>query len=512
MVKFLGLFKKIFSRLFAVALTVILQVAIIVYFAFELTNKYIYFQVISSIIGILVFVGIINKRIHPEHKLMWAFLMLLIPVFGVTLFILLEVNKPSKKRIKKFTTFNKELINKEDQYKDEVYQIANHYKGQFKYLESMSSFNTYKNTNCHYLKDGTEFYESLLNDLKNAKKFIFMEYFIIRPGKMWDSILKVLEEKVKEGVEVRFLYDDVGSANYVRGNYYKKLKEKGINCAKFNTMIPLVSSYHNNRDHRKITVIDGYIGYTGGINIGDEYINITSPFGYWKDNAVKLVGEAVDSLTILFLQNFALATFSKQEFEPYLFKNASISPIISNEIVFPFGTGPSHLYYDNMAVDVLLNMINNAKVSIDITTPYLIIDYALTNALIAASAKGVKVRILIPGKPDKRLIYAFGKQYALELINHGIEMYAYTPGFNHAKSVLIDDEIAYVGTTNLDFRSLLHHYECGVIIYNSSCLKDIDANFENDYLKSKLLKAQDIKTTIFTKVIVSFLRVFQSLL
>ena len=512
MVKVFGLFKRIFSRLFAVALTVILQVLIIVYFAFELTNKYIYFQIISSIIGVLVFVGVINKRIHPEHKLMWAFLMLLIPVFGVTLFILLEVNKPSKKRINKFTTFDNKLIYKDEQYKKDVYEISKDYKGQFKYLEKMSSFNTYKNTTCLYLKDGTEFYESLLEDLKNAKKFIFMEYFIIRPGKMWDSILKVLTDKVKEGVEVRFLYDDVGSANYVRGNYYKKLKELGINCAKFNTMIPLVSSYHNNRDHRKITVIDGNIGYTGGINIGDEYINITSPFGYWKDNAIKLVGEAVDSLTILFLQNFALASFSKQEIEPYLFKNSSSLPIISNELVFPFGTGPSHLYYNNMAVDVLLNMINNAKKSIDITTPYLIIDYALTNALISACSKGVKVRILIPGKPDKKLIYAFGKQYALELMNYGIEIYSYTPGFNHAKSVLIDDEFAYVGTTNLDFRSLLHHYECGVLIYNSSCLKDIDANFESDYLKSKLLKPEDIKTSFFTKVIVSFLRVFQSLL
>lgn len=511
MEKLFGLFKMIFSRIFLVALSVIIQVVLLVYFAFELTGDFVYFQALSTILGILVFVIVVNRKLHPEHKLMWAFLIMAVPIVGITLYIVLDASKPSKRRMKKYTSFDTSLIAKDDNYKKEVYSIANKYEGQIKYLEKNSLLNCYKNTECNFYPNGLSFYEALLEDLRQAKKFIFMEYFIIRPGKMWDSILEVLEQKVKEGVEVRFLYDDVGSCNYVRGWYYKKLKKLGINCAKFNTMIPMVSSYHNNRDHRKITVIDGKIGYTGGINIGDEYLNITSPYGYWKDNAVRIKGEATNNLTILFLQNFSLATLNKKtDFAPYLYKEKEV--INNNQLVFAYGTGPKVLYHENMAIDVFLNLINQAQKYIDISTPYLIIDYSLRNALISAAARGVRVRILFPSKPDKKLIYAFGKQYALELIEHGVEVYSYTPGFNHAKSILIDDEVAYIGTTNLDFRSLLHHYECGVWLYNCDCIKDIDENFEKDYLCSKKLSAKDIKTSLFTKILISFLKIFSPLL
>ena len=510
--KISGLFKSIFSRIFLVALAVITQVILLVFFTFELTTKYVYLQIISSIIGIVVFVIVINKKIHPEHKLMWTFLILLFPIFGITLFLLLDINKPSKRHLKKYIDFDLNEIKKEKDYKQDVYMISNDYSGQLKYLENVSKLNAYKNTQITYLSGGTNFYNSLIKDLKNANKFIFMEYFIIKHGKMWNSILEILKDKASKGVQVKLIYDDVGSANYLKANYYKKLRELGIECVKFNKMIPLVSSYHNNRDHRKITIIDGYIGYTGGINIGDEYINVDSPYGYWKDNAIRLEGEAVDNLSILFLQSFSLASRKKQNLGQYLYQNNSIKQIVSNEIVIPFGTGPSNIYYENMAVDVIINLISQAKVSIDITTPYLIIDYSLTNALIAAKEKGVKVRILIPGMPDKKIIYAFGKQHALNLLKHGIEIYSYTPGFNHAKSILIDDALAYVGTTNLDFRSLIHHYECGALIYNSICVKDIDANFESDYLKSKKLSEQDLKTSWITKIFVSFMKIFQSLL
>ena len=505
-------FKLIFSRLFAVAITVIAQVVIIAHFMIKLTTSYIYFQLAESIIGFLVFVALVNRRMNPEQKIIWAFLIIIFPVIGVTLYILFSSNTPSIKRIKKYTKFDKKIIEQTNQYNESIYQTAKEYKGQIKYLENMSSMYPRKNTTTNYYKDGRQFYVALMNDLKNAKKHIFMEYFIIRPGKMWDSIVDVLKQKAQEGVDVRFIYDDLGSAKYVKGNYYKKLRKYGIKCYKFNKMIPLVSSYHNNRDHRKITVIDGYIGYTGGINLADEYLNLTSPFGYWKDNAVRLCGEGVDNLTILFLQSYALVSGKIQDYETYLFKNNSQCIIENDEIVFPYGTGPSNQYYDNMAEDVFLNMIGQAKRSIDISTPYLIIDYSITNALIAAAARGVKVRILIPAKPDKKLIYAFSKQTAYELALQGVEIYTYTPGFNHAKSFLVDDEIAFVGTTNLDFRSLIHHYECGVWLYNSSCIKDIDRNFENDYLKSKLTKPEDLKMGVITKIVVSFLKVFQSLL
>ncbi len=503
-------FKLIFSRLFLVGLAVILQVTLLSYFIFDLTQSYFYFQVSEAVFGFLAFIAINNsKKIHPEHKILWVILLLVIPFVGITLYILFMINTPSKKIIKKYTTYDKKIISKSNEYQREIKSISNKYYGQIKYIESMSSLTCCKNTKCTYFYDGMHFYESLLNDLKNATKFILMEYFIINNGKMWNGILDILKEKVKEGVEVKFLYDDLGSCRYVSGNYYKYLRKLGIKCYKFNPMIPLVSSYHNNRDHRKITIIDGKIAYTGGINISDEYINLTHPYGYWKDNAVRLEGEAANNLTILFLQLYGVASRTKQDFEYYMNKD---NDIVSDEIIMPYGTGPKNFYYENMATDIFLNMISQAQHSIDISTPYLIIDYALTNALIAASKRGVRVRILIPSKPDKKLIYAFTKQAALQLLSNGVEIYTYTPGFNHAKSFLVDNKIAFVGTTNLDFRSLIHHYECGVYIYNSPCIKEIDINFEKDYLKSKKVAQKDFKNKLITTIIVSFLKIFQSLL
>lgn len=509
---FMKILKTIFSRVFAIALSVIIQVAIIVILMEEMAASYLYFQAALSIIGLLVFIVLVNKKMNPEHKMIWAFLVIVFPLLGIMLYFILWLNSPKKKTIKKYTTFNENIVKQDGSYKEEVYQICKDFKGQYKYIENMSSLNVYKNSKCTYLKSGTRFYNSLIKDLKDAKEFIFMEYFIINHGKMWDSILEILKQKVKEGVEVRLVYDDLGSAKYVRGNYFKQLRKYGIKCYKFNTMIPLVSSYHNNRDHRKITIIDGYIAYTGGINLSDEYMNITSPFGHWKDNAVRIEGEATNNLTILFLQSYALASKEKQEFDKYLYNKEKHPVIESNEVLLPFGTGPSNMYYKNMSSDVFLHLINQAKKSIDISTPYLVIDYALTNALIAASVRGVKVRILIPSIPDKKLVYAFAKDTAHDLSSYGIEIYTYTPGFNHAKSFLVDDEIAFVGTTNLDFRSLLHHYECGVLIYNSPCLKDIDSNFEDDYLKSKLMNEKELRSNVVVKLILSFLKVFQSLL
>lgn len=510
--KIKGFLKLLFSRLFAIALTVILQVVILVYYLSELSENYIYVQIISLIVGVIVFISMVNKNMHPEQKILWAFLIMAFPIIGTVLYVLFNINNPLKKKFIKYYELDIKNISNVANNKQDVYELSNGYESQFKYLEKMTGLNLNKDTNTKFLKDGKEFYDSLIADLKGAKKFIFMEYFIIHPGVMWDSILEVLKEKVKEGVEVRFIYDDIGSCKYVKGNYYKKLRKEGIKCYVFNKMIPLVSSYHNNRDHRKITVIDGIIGYTGGINLSDEYMNLNSPYGHWQDNAIRLNGKGVDNLTVLFLQCYSLLSRKRNDIKPFLYEQNKIENIENNELVFSFGTGPKSVYYDFLAIDVFLNLINNAKKSIDITTPYLLTDFSITNALIAASAKGIKVRILFPGKPDKKLVWSFGKQTALELIKHGIEVYSYTPGFNHAKSFLVDDQIAYVGTTNLDYRSLLHHYECGTIIYNSNTINDIDDYFEKNYLKSKLLKEEDLKVNPLTKVIISFLRIFESLL
>ncbi len=510
MAKFLSIIKLIFSRLFFVAISVIAQVVIVSYYIFNLTESYVYFQLISSIIGLIVFVLIVNDKVPPEQKMLWSFLIIAFPIVGIVIYIVLKAEEPMAKRTRRYAKLpSLPLENVKEQEK--IYEIANKYAGQIKYLETMSSFRAYRNTKVAFLKDGKEFYESLMKDLENASKYIFLEYFIINHGHMWNSILNVLKEKVKEGVEVKLIYDDVGCVKYLRGSYYKYLRKLGIECYKFNTMLPFVSAYHNNRDHRKIAIIDGKIAYTGGINISDEYMNLVQIYGHWKDNAVRLTGQGINNLIILFLQNFSIVSLKQQNYEKYLY-DESLNDILNDEIVMPYGTGPRSRYYENFATDAFLNLINQASKNIDISTPYLIIDYAISNALIAAVARGVKVRLLIPATPDKALVYAFTKSAAYELAINGVEIYKFTPGFNHAKTFLIDDEVAYVGTTNLDFRSLLHHYECGVWIYNSDCILDIKKDFDDDFAKSKLVPPKELKYNFFMRLLISFLKIFQSLL
>lgn len=510
--KIKGVLKLIFSRLFAVAITVIAQVALFGLWLFRLNENVFIVQIILVVLSVLVVVIISNQKTHPEQKILWYLVVLAFPVIGIPLYILFTTSTLFKGKIKKYGDVNQEACLKDEKVKQEIYDKAGRFANDIKYIENVAKLNASKNTNCTYLKDGESFYHSLIKDLKNAKKFIFLEYFIINTGVMWDSILAILKEKVAEGVDVRILYDDLGTCKYLKGNYHKTLRKMGIKCYKFNTMIPLVSSYHNNRDHRKITVIDGVIGYTGGINLSDEYINLTSPFGHWKDNAIRLEGEGVDNLTILFMQIYSLSSRTINDVEPFLYKNNKEKDIVSDDVVIAFGSEPTNNCYENKAINVFLNMINSATRSIDITTPYLITDFSITNALIAASKKGIKIRVFFPSKPDKKIIWLLGKLTAMELAKNGVEIYSYTPGFNHAKSILIDDAIAFIGTTNLDYRSLLHHLECGVLVTNSECMKAIDENYEGDYLKSKLLTVDELKMNPIAKIMVTFLRVFQSLL
>ena len=318
-------------------------------------------------------------------------------------------------------------------------------------------------------------YRSLIEDLKKAEKFIFMEYFIVEPGKMWSSIVDILEQKVKEGLDVRVLYDDLGSSPHVKSRYYKTLRKRGIKCYKFNKFIPVVSGIHNNRDHRKITVIDGQIGYTGGLNMADEYCNFTHPYGKWKDTAVRLSGKAVNNLTLLFLENYNMTAGTKDHFSDYLLAQAEETE--ENAMVQPFGDGPEPQYHELIAENAFLSMIENAKESVYITTPYLIIDYTLQRALCFAAKRGVDVQLITPGVPDKKLVYAVTRSNYGALLKAGVKIYEYTPGFIHSKTVVADGKVAFCGTVNFDYRSLVHHFECGVLLYGGKTVTEMQNDF-----------------------------------
>ena len=322
--------------------------------------------------------------------------------------------------------------------------------------------------------------------MKNAKHFIFLEYFIFGEGKILDELLEILQEKVKEGLDVRVIYDDIGSIKKLPYQFDKKLNKMGIKCIKFNKYYPFVSVVYNNRDHRKIAVIDGYIGYTGGINISDEYANYINKFGYWKDNGIRLYGEAVQNFTMMFLKIYDVFSNEKTNYEDFLPHKYHQEEFKSDGFIQPFGDGPAPVYENYIGENVYLNLINQATKYVYITTPYLIVDHLLMNALENAAKRGVDVKIITPGIPDKKIIYSVTRDSYGSLIKAGVKIFEYKPGFLHAKTIIVDDEISMIGTINFDYRSLVHHFECGCLMINNSSLKEIKEDFLNILKECKI--------------------------
>ena len=311
-----------------------------------------------------------------------------------------------------------------------------------------------------------------------------MEYFIIEEGKMWNSIYEILKEKIKNNVKVYIIYDDFGCMKTLAEDYYEKLNEEGISCVPANKFRPVLSRIHNNRDHRKITVIDGKIGFTGGINLSDEYINEKVKFGHWKDTAIKLEGEAVNNLTALFLEMWN--SQNQEQLDEKKFLNQKVEEIKEVGVVAPYGDGPEYIYKDNIGKYVYINMLNAAKKYVYITTPYLLCDYEILNALCICAKKGVDVRIITPHIPDKKTIFIMTQSNYRNLIQNGVKIYEYTPGFIHAKQFICDDIFATCGTINLDYRSLVHHFECGVWMYNVQCIEKM----KNDFLETQIISEE----------------------
>lgn len=365
---------------------------------------------------------------------------------------------------------------------------------QSQYIANNTFLPVYNNTFNKYFESGEVFFNSLVEDLKTAKNFIFLEFFIIGNGVLWNSILDILKQKVKEGVEVRVIFDDVGSFKVLPYKYNKVLENFGIKCVVFNPITPVLSLVHNNRDHKKIAIIDGKIAYTGGVNIADEYINKLQKFGHWKDNGIKLTGDATKSYTLMFLETWHYFRDSSEDCSIYL----NTPPIIGdgnyNGYVHPYVGDP--MSDNNVSRNIYINIINNAIDYIYITTPYFAVDQDFFSALATASKRGVDVRIITPHIPDKTYIFRVTQSYYKELIKHGIKVYEYTPGFMHAKTLIADDKIATVGTVNFDYRSFYHNYECGVWLYDTDSINDIKNDVEKTFEKSLEIDENFIKTNI----------------
>ena len=484
-------FKLLFNRLVIAGILILLQLAVILFWILTLTDDFIYFYFFSLVLGLSLVIYILGRTDNPSFKLVWAITILELPIFGGLLYLIFGGNKVGRRLKKKIDKRYKEIIehyDKNDGIIHEIEAIDKSVAKQVNYIKNASKFPIYKNTSTKYFSCGEEFFPIYLHELRKAEKFIFMEYFIISEGEMWDEILKILKKKVEEGVDVRIIYDDLGCARRLPNKYHEKLKAFGIKVQVFNQVFPILSSVLNNRDHRKITVIDGKAAFTGGLNLADEYINKVVRFGYWKDSVLLIIGEAVWSFTIMFLQVWSFYCGENIDYDKYKFDSLET---LDNGYVQVYGDSP----YDGELIgeSVYMNILNNAKNYVYIYTPYLVIDNELLTSLILAAKSGIDVRIVTPHIEDKWYVHIITKSYYRQLIEAGVKVYEYTPGFIHSKVFLCDDEIATVGTINMDYRSLYFHFECGAYLYKTECIKEIKKDFKETFKVSKSITIEDTR-------------------
>ncbi len=478
----------LFHRVVIVAVFIAIQVLILVGIIWKFNNYFVYFYGFSILLSVLVLLWIINNRSNPAYKIAWIIPILLFPIFGGLFYLMFGGNNLTQKTREKIRSSEEKAYPLLEPYKPLVDEIAAQdpeAANQSRYITQYAHCPPFRETSSEFLPIGEVKFERMVEELKKAEHFIFLEYFIIQEGKMWNTILDILKEKAAQGVDVRVMYDDVGCIMTLPYKYSEKLEAMGIKCCVFNPFIPILSSKLNNRDHRKICVIDGWVGFTGGINLADEYINEFEKHGHWKDCAVLLKGEGVWSLTLMFLSiwNYLRPTDEDYDrFRPSLYQKEEIE---QDGYVQPFTDSP--LDGETVGRTVYLNLINKATRYVYIATPYLIIDNEMITALTIAAKSGVDVRIITPHVADKWFVHAVTRAYYDVLVDAGVKIYEYTPGFIHAKTFAVDDMYGVVGTINLDYRSLYLHFECGAWLYQTKSVLDV----KEDYLKT-LEKCQEI--------------------
>ncbi len=503
---------ELFNRRIFVGLLIIVQFGFLVHLILSGSRLSQYLSAFFNLLSIVVALHIISQKGRSAYKLSWLFLVLGFPLFGGILYLFfnfqasLRVFKKRSSRAEKHTENYFALP-------PPVLQSATHslpqYTKQMTYL-TRAGFPVYDATQTRYLSPGEEFLPVLLQELEKAKHYIFLEFFIVQEGEMFDSILEVLKRKAKEGVKVRILYDDIGCFFLLPKDYVTTLKKFGIEAAVFNPFTPVLSASQNNRDHRKIVSIDGKVSFTGGINLADEYINAFEKHGYWKDSAIMLSGKAAWSLTLIFLQNWELATGTDDDIKnlcPWLLE---VCDQQNDGFVQPYADSP--LDSEPVSQEVYMQMICDASRYLYIMTPYLIIDDNMISALILAAKSGVDVRIITPKVWDKKMVHMTTRSYYPELIAGGVKVYEYTPGFIHSKIMLADDEVASVGTVNLDYRSLYLHFECGAKIYSSSAVKAIKEDFLATVEVSEQIHDHKVKKGFLRKLFRDVLRLISPLM
>lgn len=505
--------KMLLNRLTIFGLLLIVQFCWSIAFLTKLASFSTEVSIAFTIISILAVLWIINRDENPAYKMSWIILILLVPLLGGVFYLVAGHKRPSRglrRRLEAEQERRKEDLSQDPNIMKALEETEPHVAGQFRYVSEKAGYPVYQNTTARYYSLGEDLFRELLEELEKAEHFIFMEYFIVEDGLMWGSILRILEEKAKAGVDVRFMYDDMGCVSLLPANYEKQLEAKGIQCMAFNPFIPFLSLVMNNRDHRKITVIDGHTAFSGGVNLADEYINEKVRFGHWKDTGFMLRGEAVWNYTVMFLNiwnAFRHTDVSYEAFRPHRNHPAAFQ---SDGYVQPFGDSP--LDEEIVAENVYLNILNQATDYVYIFTPYLIIDHEMETALCLAAKRGVDVRIVTPGIPDKKVIFQITRSYYTPLLKAGVRIYEYSPGFLHAKSYVCDDELAVVGTINMDYRGLYLHFECGTCFYQNHIVNQVKQDSLKTMEAGREVQIQDVRKGFFGSLFCAVLRVFSPLL
>lgn len=487
-----GIFHAIFSRFGLVLVLLLLQFFVLFGIFIWFGNLLPHFFGGSVLFSAVIVLFLLNGKANPSVKITWLVVIMIMPVFGVLLYCYTQSDighRALKLRLNQIFSETKNLIPQSEEVKE-------HFQGENKGASSLASyirrsgcFPVYDRTDLTYFPLGEDKFAEMLRQLKKAKHFIFMEYFIIEEGQMWGEILELLAEKVKEGVDVRLMYDGTCEFALLPRSYPKRLRELGIKCKIFAPVMPFISTHYNYRDHRKILVIDGHTAFTGGINLADEYINARQRFGHWKDTAVMLKGEAVKTFTLSFLQVWSIGE-PNLSYEEFL-KTPTFPQPEAKGYVIPYSDCP--LDDDKVGERVYMDMLNRAERYVHIMTPYLILDGEMEAALKFAAERGVEVALILPGIPDKKVAYALAKTHYRSLLESGVHIYEYTPGFVHAKVVVSDDREAVVGTINFDYRSFYHHFECAVYMYKSGCIPKIEEDFRETFAKCRRVTFETIK-------------------
>ncbi len=470
-----------------------------------------YFYVAAFLTAVVCVLKIIASDDNPDYKVPWLLFVIVLPVGGFMLYLMFYSRKLTKRQRRRMRALDEQTyVPRDGRTLDALRSRSTVAYGQAKMLSEIAKTELFSHSEVKYLPEGEQMWRAMLTDLNEAKSFILMEYFIIEEGEFWGSILEILKKKVNEGVDVKVIFDDVGCMSTLPGNYAKRLRSFGIDATVFSKLRGQATGEFNNRSHRKITVIDGKVAYTGGVNIADEYVGRVVRFGHWKDGGVRVSGDAVREFTRLFLVDFGANKRMPPVFSPDILSSSPKER--AGGFVIPFGDGPRPAYEHKVARAVLKNMLASAERYVYMSTPYLILDNELLSDIEGAAMRGIDVRIVVPHVPDKRLVFELTRSFYHRLLRAGVKIYEYTPGFIHLKAWVGDGKYAVVGTANLDYRSLAHHFENGVWLYECPCIRDIAADFSDIFKKSRQIEERDTRIGPLRRTLRTALRIFAPLM